>query len=313
MKSRSFKSAREKSINLKPDVEPFSNKTLCWPMRMITSPKSFLKEDTKSKKSDRILFKSKSAIRSSPPNSGKSTEALISKLNCSRNKDSKAPNFMKHTSKNCNWCSRIKSSKVNRSVLNATTSLTKSKFLKSSSNKKKISSRISWPELPTIWKGSLSIPKKSRSLKSLLKSKHSKRTTLLKSPFLKIKFPSLKLPMPTETMNLSHSFKKTETSKIDTKAKSKILLLKMILSGKEFSNLKKWTKPKSKIFNKNTATFMSKEPPVSKNNIREKSGSCFKKLTAKSGSLMKRIPKFSISSDKKGINSLHSRTESSPW
>ncbi len=51
----------------------------------------------------------------------------------------------------------------------------------------------------------------------------------LKSLSWKIKYPSLKLPMLTETHNLNLNYKKTEISRIDTKARLKISSLKTTL------------------------------------------------------------------------------------
>ncbi len=100
MKFPSSKSAPEKSINLKRDAKPFSNKTPFSPMKMIISPSNFLKEDTKSKKSDQTPFKSNNVTLSSPLNLEKLTEASKFKLNSSKKKGLKVLSFTKLTSKN---------------------------------------------------------------------------------------------------------------------------------------------------------------------------------------------------------------------
>ena len=189
---------------------------------------------------------------------------------------------------------------------------TKNKSLKSSSNKKKTNSKTSWPELPTTWKDNLSIPKKNKALKSLLKLKHLKRTTAHNSLFWKMRFQSSRPLTLTRTMNLKLNYKKTETWKIDTKANSRTWLEKMIPWEKEFWSLKRWTKPRSRIYNKNTAIFMSRALPAWRNSIKDKSDFSLKKSTEKNGSLLKKILKFSTLSEKKETNNLHSRTESWP-
>ena len=134
--------------------------------------------------------------------------------------------------------------------------LTKRKFLKLSSKNKKINSRISCQELHTIWKESLNIQKKNKLLKSLLKSKILKRTTHHKLFFWKIKFLNLRQLTHTEILNLKPNFNKIKLSKLDIKMNLEIYKTKTIFWEKEYWSSNKWTRPKSKISNKNTAIFM---------------------------------------------------------
>lgn len=149
--------------------------------------------------------------------------------------------------------------------------LTKRKFLKLSSKNKKINLRISCQELHTTWKESLNIQRKNKLLKSLLKSKILKRTTHHKSFFWKIKFLNLRQLTPTEILNLKPNFNKIKISKLDIKMNLEIYKTKTIFWEKEYWSSNRWTKLKLKIFNKNTATFMSKEQQAWKSNIKDKS------------------------------------------
>lgn len=71
MKYPSSKSEPGKSINFKPDVKPYSNRTPFSPKKMTTSPNNLVKKDTKSKKYDPTQFKSNKETLSSPLSSDK--------------------------------------------------------------------------------------------------------------------------------------------------------------------------------------------------------------------------------------------------
>lgn len=216
---------------------------------------------------------------------------------------------MKHTFKNLKLCSKIKSKKARLSASNAMIFSTKKKFLKSSLKRKKINLKILCQELLMIWKESLNTRNKNKQLKNLLKSKLLKRITHLKSFYWKMKFLNLKLPMLTETQNLNHNFKKIKILKSDMKTNWKTSRMKMIFWEREFLNLSKWIKLKSKIFNKNTVTFMSKVQQVWKSNIKDKSDFFWKKLTEKNGLLQKKMLKSNIWFLKKEISNHHLKTE----
>lgn len=133
-------------------------------------------------------------------------------------------------------------------------------------------------------KENLNTRRRSKALKSSLKSKLSKKITLLKSLFWRMKFQNSKQPTHTKIHNFRASFKKIEIWKIDTKLNLKTWLARMIVSEKEFWNLNKWTKLKLRIFKKNTAISMLKEQQVSRNSIKEKLDFYWKKSTEKNGS-----------------------------